>query len=104
MYDYKILFESENEIQIGKFEVLESKIELSNVYMNELLLKSISASSSADFSSWTMKDTLLLKLKPKSKKEIDSKLAKFNENIFVFITIVFLFCFEVFYRKNKGLL
>ena len=105
LYDYKILFESEkNEIQIGEFEVLESKIELSNVYMNELLLKSISASSSADFSSWTMKDTLLLKLKPKSKKEIDSKFAKFNENIFVFITIVFLFCFEVFYRKNKGLL
>ena len=40
IYNYEIFYENDySKLQKGEFEVLESKIELSNVFMNEFLLK-----------------------------------------------------------------
>ena len=91
-------------MQKGEFEVLESKIELSNVFMNEFLLKNISLNTSANFKNWSEKDSIIANLSPKIKKEIRSMTAKFNENVVVAIFLLFLFSVELFLRKNKGLL
>ena len=84
--------------------MLESKIELSNVFMNDFLLKNISSNTSANFKNWSEKDSMLVNLSPKIKKEIRTMTAKFNENIVVAIFLLSLFVIELFLRKNKGLL
>ena len=84
--------------------MLESKIELSNVFMNEFLLKNISLNTSANFKNWIERDSIVVNLSPKIKKEMRSMTAKFNENVVVVIFLLFLFCAELFLRKNKGLL
>ena len=83
---------------------MESKIELSNVFMNEFLLKNITLNTSANFKNWSEKDSIVSNLSPKIKKEIRSMAAKFNENVVVAIFLLFLFSAELFLRKNKGLL
>ena len=84
--------------------MLESKIELSNVFMNEFLLKNISLKTSANFRNWSERDSIVVNLSPKIKKEMRSVTAKFNENVVVVIFLLSLFIAELFLRKNKGLL
>ena len=84
--------------------MLESKIELSNVFMNEFLLKNISLNTSANFKNWSERDSIVVNLSPKIKKEMRSMTAKFNENVVVVIFLLLLFIAELFLRKNKGLL
>ena len=104
-YNYEIFFENDySKLQKGEFEVLESKIELSNVFMNEFLLKNISLKTSANFKNWSERDSIVVNLSPKIKKEMRSMTAKFNENIVVVIFLLLLFIAELFLRKNKGLL
>ena len=105
MYNYEIFYENEySKLQKGEFEVLESKIELSNVFMNEFLLKNISSKTSGNFKNWSEKDSIVGNLSPKIKKETRSISAKFNENVVVATLLIFIFCAEIFLRKNKGLL
>ncbi len=104
-YNYEIFFENDySKLQKGEFEVLESKIELSNVFMNEFLLKNISLNTSANFKNWSERDSIVVNLSPKIKKEMRSMTAKFNENVVVVIFLLSLFIAELFLRKNKGLL
>ena len=104
-YNYEIFFENDySKLQKGEFEVLESKIELSNVFMNEFLLKNISSKTSANFKNWSERDSIVVNLSPKIKKEMRSMTAKFNENVVVVIFLLSLFIAELFLRKNKGLL
>ena len=104
-YNYEIFYENDySKLQTGEFEVMESKIELSNVFMNEFLLKNIALNTSADFKNWSEKDSIIANLSPKVKKEIRFMIAKFNENVVVAIILLFLFCAELYIRKNKGLL
>ena len=84
--------------------MLESKIELSNVFMNEFLLKNISSNTSANFKNWSEKDSIIANLSPKIKKAIKTKTAKFNESVLVAVLLLLLFCAELYLRKNKGLL
>ena len=84
--------------------MLESKIELSNVFMNEFLLKNITSNTSANFKNWSEKDSIIANLSPKIKKEIKTKTAKFNESVVVAVLFLFLFSAELYLRKNKGLL
>ena len=105
IYNYEIFYDNDySKLQKGKFEVLESKIELSNVFMNEFLLKNISSNTSANFKNWNEKDSIIVNLSPKIKKEMISVTTKFNENIVVAIFLLFLFSIELYLRKNKGLL
>ncbi len=105
IYNYEIFYENDySKLQTGEFEVMESKIELSNVFMNEFLLKNIALNTSADFKNWSEKDSIIANLSPKVKKEIRFMIAKFNENVVVAIILLFLFCAELYIRKNKGLL
>ena len=105
IYNYEIFFEDDySKLQKGEFEVLESKIELSNVFMNEFLLKNISLKTSANFRNWSERDSIVVNLSPKIKKEMRSMTAKFNENVVVVIFLLLLFIAELFLRKNKGLL
>ena len=105
IYNYEIFYENDyNKLQKGVFEVLESKIELSNIFMNESLLKNISLNTSANFKNWSEKDSIIAILSPKIKKETRSMTAKFNENVVVAIFLLFLFSTELLLRKNKGLL
>ena len=105
IYNYEIFYDNDySKLQKGEFEVLESKIELSNVFMNEFLLKNISSNTSANFKNWNEKDSIIVNLSPKIKKEMISVTTKFNENIVVAIFLLFLFSIELYLRKNKGLL
>ena len=105
IYNYEIFYEDEySKLQKGEFEVLESKIELSNVFMNEFLLKNISLKTSGNFKNWSEKDSIVGNLSPKIKKETRSISTKFNENVLVATLLIFIFCAEIFLRKNKGLL
>ena len=105
IYNYEIFYENDySKLQTGEFEVMESKIELSNVFMNEFLLKNIALNTSANFKNWSEKDSIIANLSPKVKKEIRFMIAKFNENVVVAIILLFLFCAELYIRKNKGLL
>ena len=72
--------------------------------MNEFLLKNISSNTSANFKNWNEKDSIIVNLSPKIKKEMISVTTKFNENIVVAIFLLFLFSIELYLRKNKGLL
>ena len=53
-------------------------------------LKNISLNTSANFKNWSEKDSIVVNLSPKIKKEIRSMTAKFNENIVVAIFCCFI--------------
>ena len=57
--------------------------------MNEFLLKNISSNTSANFKNWSERDSIVVNLSPKIKKEIRSMTAKFNENVVVVIFLLF---------------
>ena len=71
IYNYEIFYENDySKLQKGEFEVLESKIELSNVFMNEFLLRNISSNTSAYFKNWSEKDIYLICRQNKKRNKI----------------------------------
>ena len=105
IFNYQIYFDSENNIiQSGNFEVLESRIELSNVFLNENLLNKISINSFGQFKAWDERSKIVENINPLIKKEEKTIYAKFNESLYLLIFIISLFSFEWYFRKQKGLL
>ena len=104
-FNYQIYFDSENSIiQSGNFEVLESRIELSNVFLNENLLDRISINSSGQFKAWDQRLEIIENINPLIKKEEKTIYAKFNESLYLLIFFISLLSFEWYFRKKKGLL
>ncbi len=103
-YQYSISFESEEEpIQKGLFQVLESQIELNQVYLNKKLLTSISNQTGGQYLPWDSRDSLMIKLHPKVRREFRANIIKFNESKFLLFIVIFLLCAEWIMRRRRGL-
>jgi len=104
-YLYKLFMaESKKPFQTGSFTVLESQIELSQVYLNQELLKKISKNTNGEYYHWDDRDKLLKLISPKVRREFKADIIKLTENRFVLIILIILLCFEWALRRLKGLI
>ena len=103
-YNYSIQFNSEKiPIQSGAFQVLESQIELNQVHLNKKLLTSISDNTNGQFFKWTSRDSILIKINPKVRREFKAEIVKFNESRILLFIMILLLCIEWFIRRKRGL-
>ncbi len=93
----------ESSILSGQFQVLESQIELSQVYLNKPLLTSIAKASKGRYVDWQNRSELIDSISQKVRREFKADVIKFNENkTFLMVMILFL-CIEWIVRRQKGL-
>ena len=103
-YDYSIqLGSNQDPIQTGTFQILESQIELNQVYLNKKLLATISNSTDGQFFVWDSRDSLFSEINPKVRREFKAEIIKFNESRVLLIIMILLLCVEWFIRRNRGL-
>jgi len=103
-YNYSIQLESNQDpIQTGTFQILESQIELNQVYLNKKLLATISNSTDGQFFVWDSRDSLFSEINPKVRREFKAEIIKFNESRVLLIIMILLLCVEWFIRRNRGL-
>jgi len=103
-YNYSIQLESNQDpIQAGTFQILESQIELNQVYLNKKLLATISNSTNGQFFVWDSRDSLFSEINPKVRREFKAEIIKFNESRVLLIIMILLLCVEWFIRRNRGL-
>ena len=103
-YNYSIQLESNQDpIQTGTFQILESQIELNQVYLNKKLLATISNSTNGQFFVWDSRDSLFSEINPKVRREFKAEIIKFNESRVLLIIMILLLCVEWFIRRNRGL-
>ena len=103
-YIYKVYMDiNEIPIQIGNFEVIESQIELSNVYLNQKLLKSMAKESNGKYFYWDEREELFDELTKKVKSESKENVIKFNENKIILLFLILLLSVEWITRRIKGL-
>ena len=103
-YSYSIqLGSNQDPIQTGSFQILESQIELNQVYLNKKLLATISNSTNGQFFVWGSRDSLFSEINPKVRREFKAEIIKFNESRVLLIIMILLLCIEWFIRRNRGL-
>ena len=103
-YNYSIqLGSNQDPIQTGTFQILESQIELNQVYLNKKLLATISNSTNGQFFVWDSRDSLFSEINPKVRREFKAEIIKFNESRVLLIIMILLLCVEWFIRRNRGL-
>ena len=103
-YNYSIQLESNQDpIQTGTFQILESQIELNQVYLNKKLLATISNSTDGQFFVWDSRDSLFSEINPKVRREFKAEIIKFNESRVLLIIMILLLCVEWFIRRHRGL-
>ncbi len=103
-YNFQIFMSSNDKsIQNGKFEVVESQVELSNVYLNEKLLKFISSESNGVYYNWNQREELFNSISKEVKSEIKANYIRLNQNKLLLLFILFLFTAEWIARRKKGL-
>ena len=103
-YNFQIFMSSNiAPIQTGNFQVQESQIELSNVYLNEKLLKSISNKSKGSYFNWNQRGELFNLISIEVKSEIKANYIKFNQNKLFISFILVLLAAEWIARRTKGL-
>ena len=103
-YSYSIqLGSNQDPIQTGTLQILESQIELNQVYLNEKLLATISNSTNGQFFVWGSRDSLFSEINPKVRREFKAEIIKFNESRVLLIIMILLLCIEWFIRRNRGL-
>ncbi len=103
-YNYSIqLGSNQDSIQTGTFQILESQIELNQVYLNKKLLATISNSTNGQFFVWGSRDSLFNKINPEVRREFKAEIIKFNESRVLLIIMILLLCIEWFIRRNRGL-
>jgi len=103
-YNYLIqLGSNEDPIQTGTFQILESQIELNQVYLNKKLLATISNSTNGQFFVWDSRDSLFSEINPKVRREFKAEIIKFNESRVLLIIMILLLCVEWFIRRHRGL-
>ena len=104
-YLYKLFMaESNQPFQTGTFKVLESQIELNQVYLNQDLLKNISKNTNGKYFHWDDRDELLKLISPKVRREFKADIIKLTESRFVLIMLIILLCIEWTLRRIKGLI
>jgi hypothetical protein len=94
---------NQDPIQTGTFQILESQIELNQVYLNKKLLATISNSTDGQFFVWDSRDSLFSEINPKVRREFKAEIIKFNESRVLLIIMILLLCVEWFIRRNRGL-
>ena len=103
-YNYSIqLGSNQDTTQTGTFQILESQIELNQVYLNKKLLATISNSTDGQFFVWDSRDSLFSEINPKVRREFKAEIIKFNESRVLLIIMILLLCVEWFIRRNRGL-
>jgi len=103
-YNYSIqLGSNQDPIRTGTFQILESQIELNQVYLNKKLLATISNSTDGQFFVWDSRDSLFSEINPKVRREFKAEIIKFNESRVLLIIMILLLCVEWFIRRNRGL-
>ena len=103
-YNYSIqLGSNQDPIQTGTFQILESQIELNQVYLNKKLLATISNSTNGQFFVWGSRDSLFNKINPEVRREFKAEIIKFNESRVLLIIMILLLCVEWFIRRHRGL-
>jgi hypothetical protein len=103
-YNYSIqLVSNQDPIQTGTFQILESQIELNQVYLNKKLLATISNSTDGQFFVWDSRDSLFSEINPKVRREFKAEIIKFNESRVLLIIMILLLCVEWFIRRHRGL-
>ena len=103
-YNYSIqLGSNQDPIQTGTFQILESQIELNQVYLNKKLLATISNSTDGQFFVWDSRDSLFSEINPKVRREFKAEIIKFNESRVLLIIMILLLCVEWFIRRHRGL-
>ena len=91
-------------IQSTPFTILESKVELNQVYLNEKLLSDISLANSGSYFIWEERDRIFDFISEKGKREIKANIIKFKDSITLLSLIIILLCIEWILRKQKGLI
>jgi hypothetical protein len=83
--------------------VLESQVALNQVYLNKTLLTSISDQTGGQYLPWDSRDSLMIKLHPKVRRELRANIIKLNESKFLKFIVIFLLCAEWIMRRRRGL-
>jgi len=91
-------------IQSTPFTILESKVELNQVYLNEKLLSDISLANSGSYFIWEERHRIFDFISEKGKREIKANIIKFKDSIAFLSLIIILLCIEWILRKKKGLI
>ena len=103
-YLYKLFIDnSDDPIQVGKFKVLESQIELTQVYLNKELLIAISKNTNGKYYHWDDRNELEKIISPKVRRELRAEIIKLTESRLVLIILIFILCIEWTIRRFKGL-
>ena len=103
-YLYKLYVDESNDpIQIGKFAVLESQIELTQVYLNQEMLNKISEDTNGKYYHWYDRNKLEKIITPKVRRELKAEIIKLTESRLVLIILIFILCIEWTIRRFKGL-
>ena len=95
---------SETPAQIGKFIVLESQIELTQVYLNKELLIAISKNTNGKYYHWDDRNELSKIILPKVHHELKAEIIKLTESRLVLIILISILCIEWTIRRFKGLI
>ena len=90
-------------IQSTDFKVLDSQIEISQVYLNDKLLKEISLSSNGSYFDWNDRDNIFNEISQKGKQEIKANVIIFKDSVILISLIIFFLCTELILRKKSGL-
>lgn len=102
IFDIKMPLD-ETPIQSGQFQVLESQIELSQVYLNKPLLESMAKAGNGRYVDWQNRSELIDSISKKVHREFKADVIKFNENKTLLMLVIILLCIEWFVRREKGL-
>ena len=104
-YSYNVHSKHNKEIvQSTSFNVLDSQIETSQVFLNEKLLKEISASNKGKYFNWNNREFIFGEMPQKGKQEIKANVIIFKDSIQLLLLILIFICTEWVLRKKRGLL
>ena len=103
-YVYKVYSKQNKEmIQSTDFKVLDSQIEISQVYLNDKRLKEISLSSKGSYFDWNDREDIFNEISQKGKREIKANVIIFKDSVILISLIIFFLCAEIILRKKRGL-
>ena len=104
-YSFKVFSDNvENPIQIGKFNVLESQIELSTVYLNQQLLSEISQKTKGEYFHWENRKKMIDSIEPKFRKSFKADIIKLTQSRLLLLLIILIFLVEWTIRIKNGLI
>ena len=104
-YVYKVYSKKNKEIiQSTSFDILDSQIEINQVFLNEKLLKNISYLNNGTYYNWKDREKIFGEISQKGKREVKANMIIFKDSLALIFLVLFFLCTEWILRKNKGLL